>query len=403
MKSVRKSLVIAYTDIRLAFSERVSILFFFLLPILFTGVLGVSLSAATTATETPLSVVIVDEDKGALAREIREALAHTRDLQVRVLPRAEAEAALRDKEALLLLEIPQGIEAQARAGHPITLRIQRRTRDVKALAAEQALRAALTPISRSLNVAHFTAEMVQREGHLPAEGVARVFDTSFRSAYHALRHVPVRVVMETSTVETPQIATGFEQASAGQLVTWVLITLLGASEVFVYERQKGTLRRLLITPTRRATLFVGKVLGRLSAGVIQMAVLIGVGALAFGVEWGRSPLALALMVLAFGLAAVALGVALSTVTRTSRQASGATVLLSMLLAALGGAWWPLEITPPLYQRAVQVLPTTWAMRGFTDIILRGAGVSDVLPEVGILLGFAVLFFAVGIWRMEDFV
>jgi ABC-2 type transport system permease protein len=72
----------------------------------------------------------------------------------------------------------------------------------------------------------------------------------------------------------------------------------------------------------------------------------------------------------------------------------------MVLAALGGAWWPLEITPKVYQTAVQVLPSTWAMRGFNDVIIRGQNVQGIIVEAGVLLGFALLFFIVGIWRLK---
>ncbi len=104
--------------------------------------------------------------------------------------------------------------------------------------------------------------------------------------------------------------------------------------------------------------------------------------------------------LAFDLVAVALGVLLAAFARTRRQAEGLTVLFSMLTAALGGAWWPLEITPRIYQTVVKSLPTTWAMIGFNDVIVRGQGVAGVLPEVGILLGFALVFFVAGIWRFR---
>jgi ABC-2 type transport system permease protein len=50
--------------------------------------------------------------------------------------------------------------------------------------------------------------------------------------------------------------------------------------------------------------------------------------------------------------------------------------------------------------AVQILPTSWAMQGLLDIVLRGAGLAAVLPSVGVLLGFAAVFFAIGIWRFR---
>jgi ABC-2 type transport system permease protein len=175
---------------------------------------------------------------------------------------------------------------------------------------------------------------------------------------------------------------------------------LGGAEVFVNERLGGTLRRLVITPTRKAVILAGKCLGRFTLGLTQMALLVGFGALVLGVNWGNNPWALLIMLVAFGLTGTALGVMLGAFARTRSQASGLTILFSMLLAALGGAWWPLEITPQAYQNAVSLLPSTWAMRGFTDVIVRGQGVSAILPEAGILLGFAVLFFVVGIWKLK---
>jgi len=97
---------------------------------------------------------------------------------------------------------------------------------------------------------------------------------------------------------------------------------------------------------------------------------------------------------------VALGTLMGALVRTRSQASGLTTMFAMLLAALGGAWWPLEITPPAYQAIVKVLPTTWAMIGFNDVILRGLGVTAILPVVGILIAFATIFFSLGIWRLR---
>jgi ABC-2 type transport system permease protein len=105
-----------------------------------------------------------------------------------------------------------------------------------------------------------------------------------------------------------------------------------------------------------------------------MGLLVGFGAFVLGVDWGNSPAAIIILLVAFGLAGTALGVMLGAFARTRSQAGGMSVLFSMLLASLGGAWWPLEVTPPIYQTVVKVLPSTWAMIGFTDIVTRGGGV-----------------------------
>jgi ABC-2 type transport system permease protein len=137
---------------------------------------------------------------------------------------------------------------------------------------------------------------------------------------------------------------------------------------------------------------------RLLLGLVQMALLLGAGAWLFNVGWAQQPLATAAVSVAFALAMVSLGILLATFVRTQGQASSLVVGLSMAMAALGGAWFPLEVAPQLYRQVVQVLPSKWAMRAYTDILVRSADLAAVLPYVGILLGFAVVFIATGVWR-----
>ncbi|MCA9988016.1 MAG: ABC transporter permease, partial [Anaerolineales bacterium] len=118
------------------------------------------------------------------------------------------------------------------------------------------------------------------------------------------------------------------------------------------------------------------------------------------INWGNNYLALGVMVVVFALAGVAFGTMLATFVRTPEQASGVSVLLGMAMALLGGCWFPLENFPAAAQQVAQALPTTWAMAGFTDIVIRGQGLSAILPEVGVLLGFMALFMVVGISRFR---
>jgi ABC-2 type transport system permease protein len=131
-----------------------------------------------------------------------------------------------------------------------------------------------------------------------------------------------------------------------------------------------------------------------------MSLLIGFGILVLHVNWGQQPLALAVMMLASALAAAALGTMLGTFVKTEGQASGISIMLGMTMALLGGCWYPLELFPLAVRSAVKVLPTTWAMQGLLDILLRGGGVAAILPEAGVLLGFAALFFTIGILRFR---
>ena len=189
-------------------------------------------------------------------------------------------------------------------------------------------------------------------------------------------------------------------SSAGQMITWVFIPLLGISAMFAYERQKGTLRRLLTTPTRRPTYLLGAVSGQVATALVQMLLLVGFGAIVLHLDWGQSPRALAAMLITSALAAAALGTTLGTFVKTEAQAGGLSMMLGMVMALLGGCWYPIELFPPFVQTAAKVLPTTWAMQGMLDIVMRGEGLAGVLLPATVLVGFAAMFFAVGVWRFR---
>jgi ABC-2 type transport system permease protein len=91
---------------------------------------------------------------------------------------------------------------------------------------------------------------------------------------------------------------------------------------------------------------------------------------------------------------------LAALARTYAQIDALSMLIIMPLAALGGAMWPIEITPPFMQSIALFLPTGWAMRGFHDIITRGLGLQEVLLEAGVLVAFGVVFLAIGVWRFR---
>jgi ABC-2 type transport system permease protein len=76
------------------------------------------------------------------------------------------------------------------------------------------------------------------------------------------------------------------------------------------------------------------------------------------------------------------------------------IMMGMIMALMGGCWYPLELFPTVVQNIVKILPTTWAMQGLLTLVLRGGGLIDILPAAGVLLGFAAIFFSIGVMRFR---
>jgi ABC-2 type transport system permease protein len=91
---------------------------------------------------------------------------------------------------------------------------------------------------------------------------------------------------------------------------------------------------------------------------------------------------------------------LGTFVKSESQASNLSIMLGMVMAMLGGCWWPIELFPAFARQVAGVLPTRWAMQGLSDLAVRGLGAAEVLPEAAVLVGFAILFFAIGLWRFQ---
>ena len=398
-----KLLAIAWNHIRIEFEDRSTIVFFLILPLLFTVIVGSALVGSNNSSgDTRPTVAMVDLDQSTLSQEFMTALQGSKVLRAETMSQAEADRAFEDDKALGVLVIPVGFQAAALNGRSIDLDLKA-ANDNRALAVEQDVRAIMEQTSGAIAAARIAVDEAERIKPFADEQAKQAyFDASLKTAQGLLKNPPVRMeaTQPQPATETAEAGEGFAQSSPGQLVTWVMTTLFGVAAFLVYERVNGTARRLAVMPMRNSIILGGNFSGRFVLGLVQMILMVGFGALVLSVPYGNDPLALAVILITFGLAGTAFGIMLGTFSRTMSQAGGLSILFAMLFAALGGCWWPLEITPPIYQTLVKVLPSTWAMQGLTDIIVYGKGLSEVWLSAVVLLVFAAIYFIIGVRRMR---
>ncbi|MCU0486095.1 MAG: ABC transporter permease [Anaerolineales bacterium] len=152
-------------------------------------------------------------------------------------------------------------------------------------------------------------------------------------------------------------------------------------------------------PVSRSTLLAGKILARFTLGLLQFLVVFKVGAL-FKMNFGKDPLALFLLVIVTSLAITTLAFAVGSGLKNPAQASMLGLLLSLTLAPVGGAWWPMNISPKFLQIIGHVSPVARAMDGFTAITHRGATLVDILVPMAVLAGMTIVLFLIAIPRFK---
>jgi ABC-2 type transport system permease protein len=185
-------------------------------------------------------------------------------------------------------------------------------------------------------------------------------------------------------VRTPNTV---QQTVPGYTVMFVYFLIGTVTASLQLERNTGMLRRLLATPMRRSALLGGKVLAAMVIGVLQVAAMFAIGALFFHMDLGSAPYALLLHTAAVVLSAVCIGLAAAAY----RIERGINVFL-IVAALLAGCAFPADWLPSFLRTANIVLPQTWAMAGYQDLLTRGQGLPDVLPEIAVLLAIAAIFF-----------
>jgi len=186
----------------------------------------------------------------------------------------------------------------------------------------------------------------------------------------------------------------------GYLVMFVFFTAAISAENIVRERRNNTLERLIASSVRRTSILGGIFTGTATKGLIQIAIFWLVGILVFGVDLGLSPGGVILLSLLMIIMSSAFGVMLATLAKTDRSASSIAVLTSLVLAPLGGCWWPLFITPKWMQFIAKMTPHGWANTGFNKLMVFSADFSAAIPEMLALVAFAAVFGIIAILRFR---
>ncbi len=378
---MRRVWLLAVHDVRLTTRDRAAFFWMLCLPVALMWLFGQMGGGGGTSK---VRLTVVDRDHGWLARAFVAQLASPNVVVNELTP----DAAARATDKIRTLVLPEGFTAKALAGEKQTLAIARdagSASDFDLAADADVLRA----VTRTLAL---LAEMGQTKA--PAGAPEAEF------ARLAARPPLVRLDVTSAGTGKP-MPSGTAQSVPGILtMTVLMMTVIYGGVFLTLEKRDGTLRRQAAGPVGRGGIVAGKLLGRLMVAAIQAAVLIVVGRLVFRVDFGSSPAGLLILLAAYAFCAAALATLCGAVFKTPEQASAVGWLSSMVMAALGGCWWPSEVVPRWLWSASHVFPTAWAMDAFHALISFGRGAEAVLLPALVLLAFGVIFAAIGARRLR---
>jgi len=401
-----------WKDLKILFKDPGGIATLFLMPIMFIIVMSTALQGLfNTGTDTqPRRLPVVNLDRGEYAAKVIDALDNIDGIKVETtwkeetLTRERVEALVTAGDQSVAVLFPADFSAQ----------IEARAEDDDATATIELIAdpAVSTQFIAPIQGMVFGAAERVAEIEVAQARIADSLADAFAQLPPEMQPASGQIAVErdgTSVVALRQVAPAemkieiepdtYQQNVPGYTVLGVFFIVGTMASSILAEKREGTFRRLLVAPLPKPILLAGKILPYYLINLIQIAIMFGVAHLLFGMA-GGDPAALAAISMALAAAATGLGIMIAALGKTDTQIGGLTSLLTLTMSALGGCLMPTYIMPSFLQALSRFIPHAWAMQGFQDVLVRGYGLAGILPEAGILLGFAGVFFLIGVWRFR---
>jgi ABC-2 type transport system permease protein len=425
MKVLRSSLTMARKDLKVLFKDKGQLAVLFAMPLLFALIFGGGASLVQ-GSEGPggepaffVKAYVVNEDQGPYGEQVKAALRGIRPLRIYSAGTVDAaDRKVAEGEAPAAVIIPADFSARIDANQPTTVRlIKDPAQQEEARAVAGILDGALTELSVMAEIQYGIAAVFARTGELEGAGPevaratqAQMMGVIWTAVQQMRQNLAIAVRSEDLTGEVKELpVSGVIFAFYGPMfATMFAFFLIGTmAESILGEREAGSFRRILAAPIYRGTVISGKMLAFVGVVFLQMLLLFGVGSVLFDMPLGDSPLGLLALTLALALAATGLGMLLGSLARNGKEAGNIGMVVGFVLYFASGQTGG-SISRTGFESGLegfrlhlsQVTPHSHAFDGYLRVILGGAGVMEILPNILALLGFAVAFFLIGVWRFK---
>ncbi len=418
---MNKIITIALNDLRVFFREKGQLIGLIIIPLVFT--IGVGFANSGGSGPTMVRVDVIDSDNSAYSGQFL-ADVQAANSAIRFCPMDNDEAdfcqlgenstldksrslqRVTNNDTLALISIPAGFENAVKAGEAATITYKSNDNVTAPGYILQAVQAAAGKMG--------SAQVASTVGSYIVENTAGITfaDDADKEAFRQQIYDEAAAAVSTNPVtvsysesELPEGAAnsstqvGFGQSIPGMGSMFVMFTVFGSLYVLIREKVNWTIQRLVMMPLTRGQILGGKILMWFLVGMLQYTVVFLIG-LIVGVNFGHDLVALVLTMIIYTLSITAFSFAVSTLLKTEAQANSVSLLLSLMLASLGGAWWSLDVVPDFMRVIGHLSPVAWAMDSYKSLLFENGNLMTVLPNLAVLAVFTTACFAFAVWRFR---
>jgi ABC-2 type transport system permease protein len=314
---------------------------------------------------------VLDQDRSAAAQELLAGLDGSGVFRrvANIERAADIKTMINERRALLVIQIDQDFERRLLSGRPVNIQV--------------------IADGRNSNTAGTAM------GYLNA--IVDAFNADWRAA-HGQGGPAIR--LSTRAWYNPNLETRWHMIPALIGTLTLLQTLLLTGLSVAREREQGTFDQLLVTPFRPVEIMAGKALPSMLVGIVQATLILLVAQLWFRIPFAGSFFVLYAGLSLFLLAAIGIGLLLSSVAATMQQAMLYSFLLIMPFSLLSGLTTPISSMPEALQYFTLINPLRYAIDIAHRVYLEGAGLGLLIPELWPLAVIAAITLSSASWMFR---
>lgn len=301
-------------------------------------------------------MAVKDIDATAESRQFIDILSRTNLFQIHVLPvDQDPKAYMRETEVFGTLVIPEGFGTALRSGQPKIGFVYDNSKPYVGALTVSRVKAVLEAIAKQRG----QGVDFQMEKLVETKGALDIF-------------TPGIVVLLLAFTSLNDMATSLTR-----------------------ERSDGTLGRVFISPISKSSFILGKIVAGLMLAVARALLILGIALLALNLAFAGNIVTYVVLTFLVGLVTLGLGILLAARAKSEREVLIATLMVIIVLMFMMGAITPTDLMTRPAQVVAGLIPHSHATEALRGVMILGSGVTDVLPQIGILLLASALFIGGG--------
>lgn len=391
-------LTIAFKELRLFFKDKKALLLTFITPLGLITLLVFAFGGNSNEVEfDPIKLQVCDLDESTESKKFVSELKKVEQLEIEKLSEEESFANVKKGKRLAVLVIEKDFSNKIENGESaITLHYDAAREPEFGILQSVLMGEIMQGIGQKGIKATVMKRMEEKFGKMDSatldfvnKGMTDMFSGKSKSPSEEL--VKIEKIQAKKEVSPALI-----HAVAGTAVMTLLFAVAGIGASLLDEKEKGTLKRLLLTPINPMMIFFGKMLSGIIISVMQLLIMFLFAFLAFGLDIFSVFPALLTMIIATAFTCSCFGLFIASISSTRKQVEGMATAIVLIMSAIGGSMIPSFVMPEFMQNMSVFTVNYWSIQGMYDIFWRDLPMSDWMINVYVLFGIGMLFIAISV-------